>query len=143
MSIEDKPLTTSRLCKIADVTRGQLRVYEREGLLLPPSRMESGYRNYSPDTVARLKAIRQLKEIGFTLFEIAALLNDRDDGELDHELLQAKAAELVQTIDARIERLKVVRGFVSAVAAGDMGALGDPDCSFLVKFLSVRNENLG
>lgn len=141
MSIENKPLTTSRLCEIADVTRGQLRVYEREGLLHPPSRTESGYRNYSPDTVARLQAIRQLKEIGFTLFEISVLLNDRDHGELDHKQLQVKAVELVQTIDARIERLHVVRGFVSAFAAGDMSALDDPDCSFLVKFLAVRNEN--
>jgi MerR family transcriptional regulator, copper efflux regulator len=130
------PLTTARVCAAAAVTRGQLRVYEQAGLLAPPRRTRAGYRDYAPDTVQRLQAIRQLKEIGFTLAEIAMLLSEGDQGELDPGRIQALAAAQLDTIDARISQLKLVRRFVAAVAAGDMTALDDPECSFLVQFLA-------
>jgi DNA-binding transcriptional MerR regulator len=61
------PLSSGALCQAAGVTRGVLRVYEREGLLGPPPRTAAGYRVYPADSVQRLLAIRQLKEVGFTL----------------------------------------------------------------------------
>ena len=59
--------TISVLCKSAGVTRGQLRLYEDAGLIAPQSRTEAGYRQYGSDTLDRLKAIRHLKDLGFTL----------------------------------------------------------------------------
>jgi DNA-binding transcriptional MerR regulator len=129
-------LTTSQLCKAAGVTRGQLRLYEREGLIAPPRRTAAGYRDYGGETQTLLNAIRQLKELGFTLAEIAALLSERDNGEIDPDVLQARAVDLLHKIDARIAGLRVVRGFVAAVAGGDLSALDDPDCSFLVSFMA-------
>lgn len=111
-------------------------MYEREGLIPPPRRTAGGYRDYPRDTVARLRAIRQLKEIGFSLAEIALLLAEGDTGQLDEARMQALAAEQLRAIDQRIANLKFVRRFVAAVADGDMTALSDPDCSFLVQFLA-------
>jgi DNA-binding transcriptional MerR regulator len=130
------PLTSGALCAAAQVTRGQLRVYEREGLIPPPRRTAGGFRDYPPDTLARLQAIRQLKEIGFSLAEIALLLAEGDAGELDEARLQALAAEQLRAIDQRLANLKLVRRFIAAVAEGDMSALNDPECSFLVQFLA-------
>ena len=130
------PLTSGALCAAAQVTRGQLRVYEREGLIPPPRRTAGGFRDYPADTLQRLQAIRQLKEIGFTLAEIALLLAEGDAGHLDEARMQALAAQQLEAIDTRMANLKVVRRFVAAVAAGDMTALNDPECSFLVQFLA-------
>jgi MerR family copper efflux transcriptional regulator len=130
------PLTSGAVCAAAQVTRGQLRVYEREGLIPAPRRTEGGFRDYPPDTLARLQAIRQLKEIGFTLAEIAVLLAEGDAGQMDEARMQALAAQQLEAIDLRIANLKVVRRFVAAVAGGDMTALNDPECSFLVQFLA-------
>jgi MerR family transcriptional regulator, copper efflux regulator len=130
------PLTSGAVCAAATVTRGQLRVYEREGLIPPPRRTAGGFRDYPTDTVARLQAIRQLKEIGFTLAEIAMLLAEGDAGHLDNLRMQTLAAQQLQAIDLRMANLKVVRRFVAAVAGGDMSALNDPECSFLVQFLA-------
>ncbi len=135
------PLTSGAVCSAAQVTRGQLRVYEREGLIPPPRRTEGGFRDYPADTVARLQAIRQLKEIGFTLAEIGLLLAEGDAGALDEARMQALAAEQLRAIDQRIANLKVVRRFVAAVAAGDMTALNDPECSFLVQFLASSSRS--
>jgi hypothetical protein len=50
--------------------------------------------------------------------------------------MQALAAQQFEAIDQRMADRKVVRRLVAAVAAGDMTALNDPECSFLVQFLA-------
>jgi MerR family copper efflux transcriptional regulator len=129
--------TTSALCKAANVTRGQLRLYEDEGLIAPQSRTEAGYRQYGTDTQDRLKAIKHLKELGFTLAEIALLLSDRDNGELGEQAIVQLAGEVLSKIDARIAGLQVIRGYVAPVAIGDMRVLQDVDCNFVVEFMTA------
>ena len=129
--------TTSALCKAANVTRGQLRLYEDEGLITPQSRTEAGYRQYGADTLDRLKAIMHLKELGFTLAEIALLLAERDHGELDERAIQQIAGDVLSKIDERIAGLQVIRGYVAPVAVGDMSVLQDEDCHFVVEFMTA------
>ena len=131
------PLRTTALCRVAGVTRGQLRVYEREGLLDAPPRSASGYRAWPDDTPARLLAIRQLKEVGFTLREIALLLAERDVGRISPARVRKLAREQLGVIDQRIARLQVVREYAAAVAEGDLSVLDDPACGFLLHFLSA------
>ncbi len=115
-----------------------LRLYEREGLINPPQRSPAGYRHYENDTVDRVRAIRLLKELGFTLREIAVLLAESDDQPFDAPRMQALAAAQLKQIDDRMTRLALVRRYVEAVAAGDFSAVsGDADCHFLVDFLAA------
>lgn len=130
-------LSTSALCAAAGVTRGVLRLYEREGLIPPPKRTASGYRSYAAEEVLRLRAIRNLKEIGFTLKEIALLLDEHDHSRLDPVRLRELAQEQLGVIDTRIARLAMVRGYMAAVAAGDTALVSDPQCSFLLDFLAA------
>jgi DNA-binding transcriptional MerR regulator len=132
-----KALRTAGLCRIAGVTRGQLRIYERDGLLQAPARTAVGYRTWPADTPARLAAIRQLKAVGFTLREIAMLLAERDLGTMTAAQLERLAREQLVAIDARIAQLRVVREYVHALAQGDRSVLEDPDCAFIVRFLSA------
>lgn len=129
--------TTSALCKAADVTRGQLRLYEEEGLITPQSRTEAGYRQYGSDTLDRLKVIRHLKELGFTLADIALLLSDRDQGALDATAIQRLAADVLSKIDQRMAALQVIRAYVAPVAVGDMSVLQDEDCHFVFEFMTA------
>ena len=134
-----RPLTTAALCERSHVTRGALRIYEREGLIEPPRRTAAGYRDYPPETVERLEAVRQLKEIGFSLREIALLLSERDAGHISAPELQRMATEQLAAIDARIARLGLVREYVAQVAAGDAALVADPGCSFLIRFMSLQD----
>ncbi|HIO97273.1 MAG TPA: Zn(2+)-responsive transcriptional regulator [Leucothrix sp.] len=54
-----------------------LRYYEKEGLLMPVSRTESGYREYDEGSLKQLRFIRQAKSVGFSLKEIIELLTLR------------------------------------------------------------------
>lgn len=129
--------TTSAVCKAAHVTRGQLRLYEEEGLIAPQSRTQAGYRQYGTDTPDRLKAILHLKALGFTLADIALLLSERDRGELDAPAMQRLAGEVLSKIDERMAGLQVIRAYVAPVAAGDMSVLQDEDCHFVVEFMTA------
>lgn len=60
--------------KAAGVSVDTVRYYEREGLLDDIARSESGYRSYSDKDIERLCFIRKAKALGFTLEDIADLL---------------------------------------------------------------------
>lgn len=133
--------TTSTLCKAASVTRGQLRLYEEQGLIAPQSRTEAGYRQYGADTLDRLRVILHLKELGLTLAEIALLLSDRDHGDFDGQAIQRLASEVLSKIDERIAGLQVIRGYVAPVSKGDMSVLQVSDCNFVVEFMTALSAD--
>ncbi len=52
------------LAKTAGVTPDTIRYYEREGLLPPPERTPSGYRDYGPAALEDLLFIKQAQALG-------------------------------------------------------------------------------
>ena len=50
-------MTIGALARAAGVGIDTVRFYEREGLLPPPTRRASGYREYTPATASRLRFI--------------------------------------------------------------------------------------
>ncbi|MDT7564992.1 MAG: hypothetical protein QOG76_3616, partial [Pseudonocardiales bacterium] len=51
-----------------------MRYYERRGLLAEPQRSLGGHRMYSAEAVTMLKVIKAAQRLGFTLDEVADLL---------------------------------------------------------------------
>ena len=105
----------SELASQAGVTTKTLRYYERIGVLSPPSRSRSGYRDYRPDVLDRLGFIRAGQAVGLSLGEIRQVVALRDHGETpcDHvyRLLQRRTAEL----DERINELATLRRDLQAL----------------------------
>ena len=66
--------TIGKIAAIAETSADSLRFYEREGLLSPHSKSQSGYRLYSEDALRRIRFIKQAQQCGFTLSEIRDLL---------------------------------------------------------------------
>ncbi len=63
------------LAERTGLTQRTLRYYEEVGLLAPPTRMAGGFRLYSPEDVARVEQVRQLKQVlGFSLAEIRTIV---------------------------------------------------------------------
>ncbi len=97
------------LAKRADVPTDTVRFYEREGVMPPPMRRESGYRDYSEVDVKRLQFVRRAKRLGFTLSEVQDLLGLSEDRTDDMAMLSHHASAKLQDIDSRIEELQRVR----------------------------------
>jgi len=67
-------LTISKLAKSADVNVETIRYYQRVGIIQQPEKPEQGYRQYSQETVTRVKFIKRAQRLGFALKEISELL---------------------------------------------------------------------
>ena len=72
-------LTISRLARDAGVNVETIRFYQRRGLLAEPDKPLGGIRRYGETDVERVLFIKAAQRIGFTLDEIAQLLQ-LDDG---------------------------------------------------------------
>ncbi len=70
-------LTVGKVAKAANVALSTIRYYERRGLVTPAARRSSGYREYSDDAVRRVRFIRHAQELGFSLDDVAELLELR------------------------------------------------------------------
>ncbi|MBX7055842.1 MAG: heavy metal-responsive transcriptional regulator [Pyrinomonadaceae bacterium] len=79
-----------------------LRFYEKNGLLERPNRTHSGYRTYSDDVLDRLAFIKQAQLLGFSLFEIKQLINQKRKGESPcleaREIIRRRLDELNEKI---------------------------------------------
>ncbi len=99
-----------------------VRFYERQGLIDEPPRRASGYRQYAPETVARLRFIRRAKELGFSLGEIKELLDLRVSPEISTAEVKrtalAKIADLEERI-ATLERMKRALEEITAACSGE------------------------
>ncbi len=70
-------LTIGKLAERAQVTADSIRFYEREGLIRPAGKSESGYRLYTEEAIRRIAFIKQAQECGFSLADIRELLELR------------------------------------------------------------------
>jgi len=100
-------LTIGKIAKRAGVGIDTVRYYERNGLLSPSARSAAGYRRYGDLEVARLRFIRRAQKLGFTLKEIASLLNLSAKRNVAQVKRTAQAK--LEDVDARIADLRRVR----------------------------------
>ena len=98
-------LTIGEVAKAAEIGVETVRFYEREGLIAEPPRRQSGYRQYPPDTVRRLRFIRRAKDLGFTLKEIAERLDLRVEPTRSCADLCTLAKAKMADIEARMLEL--------------------------------------
>lgn len=97
------------LAKKIGVNIQTVRYYERRGLLLPTTRMESGYRLYDNEAKKRLEFIRYSKKLGFTLKETEELLKLRVSTKAKCGDVKKKAEDKLMEIDKKIEGLQSMR----------------------------------
>ncbi|HEV8553201.1 MAG TPA: heavy metal-responsive transcriptional regulator [Casimicrobiaceae bacterium] len=70
-------LTIGKVAKQAQITADSIRYYEREGLIRPATKSESGYRLYTDEAIRRIEFIKHAQQCGFSLAEIRELLELR------------------------------------------------------------------
>jgi MerR family mercuric resistance operon transcriptional regulator len=122
-------LRSGQVAEAAGVKVETLRYYERRGLLAEPERTLGGHRVYSPDAVAVLRVIKAAQRLGFTLDEVADLLETgrHRHGRRPDVGLQARARAKLSDVEAKIADLQVIAGTVRA--AVDAGCDDLIDCA--------------
>ena len=125
-SPSERLLQIGEAAERAALTQRTLRYYEEKGLLSPPSRMDGGFRLYTPDDMERIDRIKQLKELlGFSLAEIKEMLEAEDvrlqikaewrrDADAEEKAEKARTAREVTIqqlalIDQKMEKMSTLR----------------------------------
>ena len=118
-------LRTGQVAAAAGVNVQTLRYYERRGLLEEPARTLGGHRLYPVESVAVLRIIKAAQRLGFTLEEVAELLeagqhpHARQVGTRQAGGLQARAARKLHEVETKIADLAVIRDTLhAALTAG-------------------------
>lgn len=127
------------LAKRTGATVETIRYYEKQELLLEPSRSAGNYRLYREEHIERLQFILHCRTLDMSLDEVRILLQyweepDKDCGDVDSLL-----DEHIQAVEVRIEELKQLKQHLTvlrqkcvssapAQSCGILNALADHSC---------------
>lgn len=115
------PLRVGQVAATAGVNLQTVRYYERRGLLPPPERTLGGHRVYPAETITVLRVIKAAQRLGFTLSEVADLLetgrHQHARGKRTKVGLAARAAAKLAEVETRLTDLTIIRDSLRAIIA--------------------------
>ncbi len=124
-------LRSGQVADAVGVNVETLRYYERRGIIAEPDRSLGGHRLYTEATVTTLRVIKAAQNLGFTLDEVAELLQA---GRQHHSAgggLQSQTEAKLAEVDQKIADLQVIRAcLIAAREAGcdDLVECAGSDC---------------
>lgn len=120
-----KSLTIGRVAASSGVNIETVRYYQRFGLIKEPVKPLEGYRIYPSETVNRIKFIKRAQQLGFSLKEIADLLElgDHQCSDVMH-----KAEEKRAHIVAQINDLKRLQETLDKLIHSCRADINSPHC---------------
>jgi MerR family mercuric resistance operon transcriptional regulator len=133
-------LTIGRLAIQSGVAVETIRFYERQGLIARPERRPSGYRQYPPAAVGRLRFIRHAKALGFTLKEIQELLELRVDPRSTCADVRSRARAKIADMEARIASLERMKAALERLARKCRGRGPTSGCPILEELDRELND---
>ena len=143
-------MRAGQLAATAGVNLQTLRYYERRGLLAPPDRTPGGHRDYPERSVTLLRVIKTAQRLGFTLTEIADLLDcdtHQHRGTRHGRRpvgLQARAVGKLAEVDQKIADLTLIREtLLQALTVGcdDLVSCAEsPECPLPFAELATRTR---
>ncbi|MXO73830.1 MerR family transcriptional regulator [Altererythrobacter aerius] len=121
----------SDLAASAGVGVETVRFYQRKGLMPAPRGEARGGRRYGAEDARRLRFVRRAQAAGFTLSQIAELINlDRSD---DRTRARTMAQDRIAALEAEIARLEDARRALGKLAH-DCARGGAGPCPILAAF---------
>ncbi len=136
-------MTANVLAKQSDVSLFTVRHYTRIGLLKPSRNRQNGYKIYEPSDAARLRFIQAAKNLGFSLAEIAGILDEAVRGNtpcpMVREIIVRRIAENRRKIKEmqRLQR-KMENALVDWSKMKDSMPNGDSVCHLIESVAEMK-----
>lgn len=135
--------TISAAAREAGIGVETIRFYERKGLIDQPPRPVQGARDYGGETLGKLKFISGAKELGFSLAEVAELLDLQQAPNPSCRVVQGCARAKREDVQTRIEGLLRLRDTLDDLIAACPGNGGIEYCSILNAINGVGKARSG
>lgn len=103
-----------QLAKTTGTTKDTIRHYHQLGLLIVSQRTAGSriYNDYPDENIDRIASIKRGKTMGFTLREIASLLNIYYSGELSVQEQQEILNDKLLLVEQKIQNLEEVKASI-------------------------------
>ncbi|MEM0909462.1 MAG: MerR family transcriptional regulator [Pseudomonadota bacterium] len=101
---KQQKMTIGYLAKNANVGVETVRFYERKGILQQPPK-QGGFRYYQESDVKRIRLVKRLQDIGFTLDEVKEFLVAETCCGEAKSVIRQKSNEKISEINAKILEL--------------------------------------
>jgi len=137
-----KTFSTGQLAKKCNVNNETVRYYERRGLIPAPSRGESGYRQFSEETVKRIRFIKHSQEVGFTLKEISELLSLRVDPKTTCAEIKRRTEGKITEVEEKIRALNHMRKALVKLRSSCSGRGPTTECPILEAMEGQATQSL-
>ncbi len=136
-------VTIGRLAKTIGVNVQTIRYYERCNLLPPTMRAPSGYRLYGDEALKRLRFIKNAQGLGFTLKEIAQLLNLRVTSTARCGDVQRKAQAKLAQVETKVRDLRALARALEGLIKHCRAGQPTDRCPILKSLEEERRSNNG
>ena len=103
------------LAKLTNTSTKTIRFYEDSGLLPPPARSPSGYRDYGPEVMDRLRFIHRGQAAGLTLQKVRQILAIHDRGEVPCGHVRQVLSSRLDQVRAQIAELVALEGHLQTL----------------------------
>lgn len=120
--------TTGELAKLCGVSVRTVQYYDTRGLLMPTELSEGGRRLYSDADLSQMKVICHLKELGFSLGQIATLMKEEESDAVIETILEEQLYILKEELadkEEKINRIKEVQKAMKQTDTTLTEAIGD------------------
>ena len=124
------PVNIGQAAALSSVSAKMLRHYESLGLLGRVARTDSGYRQYSQADVHTLRFIKRGRDLGFSMAEIAELVDLWRNRRRASASVKRIAQRHVDELASRIESMQAMQRSLLALLEHCHGD-GRPDCPIL------------
>jgi len=122
---------TGQVARQSGVNVQTLRYYERRGLLQPPARRPSGYREYTSHAVEIVRFVKRAQELGFNLDEVESLLDLAAGGPASCDNARGLATQKIAELDAKIASLRAMQRSLQRLVVTCEKPRGQRDCPLL------------
>lgn len=135
------PVNIGEAARLSGVSAKMLRYYESLDLLGQVRRTESGYRQYSAGDVHVLRFIKRSRDLGFSMSEIAGLVNLWQDRGRASSSVKRIAQRHVDELSTRIAAMQAMQRSLQALLCHCHGD-ARPDCPILDDLAGTANDTL-
>lgn len=136
-------MKVAQLARAAGVSTDTVRFYTREGLLRPARDPGNGYQEYGSDDLARLRFARKARQLGFTLKEVADILQQADHNESPCPLVRDLFAKRLDEVERQLLDLQQLRDRMRrALLNWETMPDGTPDGHTLCRLIEHWDEPL-
>ncbi len=120
--------TTGEIAKICGISVRTVQYYDTRGLLMPTELSEGGRRLYSEEDCNKMRVICYLKELGFSLGQIATLLQEEESEAVIETILSEQLYVLKEELADKQKQINKVKEVQAALKRSDTKlteAIGD------------------